>query len=72
LHISEKAARAISRSTSAENPKEISRTKKHSTKLNSVANLENWKHRLTKEEITRIHELTHETASLFYPDSIWE
>ena len=72
LHISEKAARAISRSTSAENPKEISTRKKHSTNLNSVANLENWKHRLTKEEITSIHELTYETASLFYPDSIWE
>jgi hypothetical protein len=41
-------------------------------RLDSRANLHNWKHRLTGEEIARVRRLTEETAALFYPEIAWE
>jgi hypothetical protein len=56
-------------SSSSENPTELRRDKTHSVKLDSRANIENWKKRLTEEEISLIHEITHDTIRLFYPDT---
>lgn len=61
----------IMNSSSTENPTELSRNKAHSVKLDSRANVDNWKKRLTEDEIARIREITAETARLFYPDSNW-
>jgi glycosyltransferase involved in cell wall biosynthesis len=61
----------IQRSTSSENPQEISLDSIYATKLDSVANLENWKQRLTKEEIDRIRLLTEDVAQLYYHDVDW-
>lgn len=61
----------ILRATSSENPQEISLDSIYATKLDSVANLENWKQRLTKEEIDRIRTLTEDIASLYYRDVDW-
>ncbi|MCC6298410.1 MAG: sulfotransferase [Anaerolineales bacterium] len=58
----------ILNSSSSENPTELRRGKTHSIKLDSRANLENWKKKLTDEEIARIREITDDTIQLFYPD----
>ncbi len=61
----------IRRSSSGENPGELSKRQVHSVRLNSLANLENWKRRLSVEEIARIREVTEEVAAWFYNDREW-
>jgi glycosyltransferase involved in cell wall biosynthesis len=61
----------ILRATSAQNPQEISLDSIYSTNLDSAANLENWKQRLTKEEIARIRSLTEDVARVYYRDEDW-
>jgi glycosyltransferase involved in cell wall biosynthesis len=61
----------ILRATSSDNPQEISLDSIYATKLDSVANLENWKQRLTKEEIDRIRLLTEDVARIYYSDIDW-
>jgi hypothetical protein len=61
----------IRTSSSSENPAELSRQKVHVVKLDSRANLDNWKKRLTAEEITRIRKMTEDVAHWYYPDSNW-
>ncbi len=58
--------------SSSENPTELSKKKVHSVKLDSRANMSNWKKRLTPEEITRIRKLTEDVSHLFYSDTEWE
>lgn len=65
-------AASIQRSSSAENPRELSKQAVHAVRLDSRANLENWKRRLDGEEITRIRSLTQDLAAHFYPDLDWE
>ena len=72
LQFTSKAKEAILRSSSPENPKEISKESVHATKLDSRANLYNWKHRLNIQEITRIRQLTEDIASSYYPEGDWE
>jgi len=62
---------AILKSSSSENPAELSRKKVHSVKLDSRANMDNWKKRLTSDEITRIHKMTGEVSHLFYSENEW-
>lgn len=62
----------IRNSSSSENPAELSSRKTHSVKLDSRANLENWKKRLSADEIARIRALTEDVASLFYADVKWD
>lgn len=50
--------------SSSENPTKLSKNKTHSVKLDSRANLDNWKKILTSEEITRIHKMTDGVATL--------
>jgi hypothetical protein len=64
--------RAITNASSSENPKELSKHRKHSVRLDSRSNLDNWKHRLSREEIHRIRSLTEDVAAFYYPDSSWE
>jgi hypothetical protein len=64
-----KVQEVIRNSSSSENPTELSRRKVHSVKLDSRANLENWKKRLTPEEITRIRSMTEDVVHLYYPDA---
>jgi len=40
-------------------------------KLDSRANLANWKKRLTSEEIARIRKMTESVSHLFYSDNEW-
>lgn len=66
-----KVQETIRASSSGENPGELSRQKIHSVKLDSRVNLENWKKRLSADEIARIRTTTEDVASLYYPDLDW-
>ncbi len=63
--------RAILDSSSSENPTELARNKVHSVKLDSRANLYNWRRRLSPDEIARIRELTESVVRDYYPDVEW-
>jgi hypothetical protein len=63
-----KVQETIRTSSSSENPAELSRQKVHAVKLDSRANLDNWKKRLTADEISRIRKMTEDVSHLFYPD----
>ena len=67
-----KAEDAILSSSSSENPVELSKRAVHSVRLDSQANLHNWKRRLSPAEITRVRELTEEVAARYYPDLDWD
>jgi hypothetical protein len=69
LTFSPAVERTVIRSSMEENPTELTRLDPHAIRLNSRANLENWKHRLGPEEIERVLEATHDIASCFYGDS---
>lgn len=72
LEFSPGVQQAILAASSSENPQELSRRSVHSVRLDSRANLHNWKRRLSREEIARVRDLTEETAALFYPEIAWE
>jgi hypothetical protein len=72
LEFSTKARRAVLDSSGSENPAELSAGSAHAIRLDSQANLDNWKRRLTREEITRVRNLTEETASFYYSDLDWD
>jgi hypothetical protein len=71
LSFTDEAVEAIRASSSRDNPKETSVEHPHETRIDSRANLENWKQRLSGEEISRIRLLTEETAALYYPGLEW-
>lgn len=71
LDFTPKVEKTIMNSSSSENPAELSRKKVHAVKLDSRANLNNWKKRLTEAEITRIRKITGKTARLFYSEEEW-
>jgi len=66
-----RAEQIILNASSSENPTELSKKKAHTVKLDSRANLENWKKRLSEAEITRVRNMTGKTAKLFYSDEEW-
>ena len=68
LDFTHHAEERIITSSSSDNPTELSRRKTHSVKMDSRASVDNWKTKLTADEIQRIRELTEESARLFYPD----
>jgi hypothetical protein len=71
LDFTDKVQQTILNSSSSENPAELSRKKVHSVKLDSRANMDNWKRRLSADEITRIRKITGEVAHIFYPEQGW-
>ncbi|MBI5951672.1 MAG: sulfotransferase [Chloroflexi bacterium] len=71
LTFDDKVRDTILNSSSSENPTELSKKKVHSVKLDSRANMSNWKKRLSPEEITRIRKLTEDVSHLFYADDEW-
>ena len=72
LSFTEKVRNVILNSSSSENPTELSKKKVHSVKLDSRANINNWKKHLSSEEITRIRKMTEGVSHLFYSDDEWE
>lgn len=72
LDFSERARTFILSSSSSDNPKERAHRKVYTTRLDSRANLENWKRRLSPEEINLVRELTEPVAQHYYPEVAWE
>lgn len=71
LDFTPKVEQAILNASSSENPEELSQEKVHSVKLDSRANIDNWKKRLSKDEIARVREMTGKVSHLFYSDEEW-
>jgi len=72
LQFSPAVEKTIKHSSSSENPSELNRKKVHSVRLDSRASLENWKRRLTAQEINDIRKSTEELASYYYPEITWD
>jgi hypothetical protein len=71
LEFTQRVEKIILNSSSSENPMELSRKKVHGFKLDSRANLDKWKKRLTVEEIDRVYKMTEEVSSLYYSSEEW-
>ena len=71
LDFTPRVEKIILKSSSSDNPAEPSRKNIYAVKLDSRANIDNWKKRLTDDEIKRIRTVTEEVAHLFYPDLEW-
>ena len=71
LQFTPSARRAILKSSAEGNPQELSRANAHAVRLDSRGSLDNWKRRLTGEEIRRVRELTGELAERYYPAETW-
>jgi hypothetical protein len=71
LDFTSKVEGIILNSSSSENPVELSKNKVHAVKLDSRANLDNWKKRLSEDEVMRIRKITGKTAKLFYSEEEW-
>ncbi len=63
--------RRIESASSADNPKELSRSRVHAVRLDSRANLYNWRKRLTPEEVNRVRKMTESVSHLYYADQEW-
>jgi hypothetical protein len=71
LEFTPRVEKTILNSSSSENPIELSRKKVHGFKLDSRANIDVWKKRLSVEEIDRIRKMTEEISALYYSDAEW-
>jgi len=69
LELDAATRRAIEGHSAGGNPTEA--TSRHDVRLNSAANLESWRSRLTEEEVERIREGTRDVVRLFYRDDEW-
>jgi len=71
LDFTRRVEKTISASSSSDNPVEPSRKNIYAVKLDSRSNIDNWKKRLTREEIDYIRKKTEEVSSLYYSDAEW-
>jgi len=71
LRFTRSVEKEILLATGPGNPKRGSRKSIYNTRLDSAANLDNWKRRLSKTEIERIRELTKDEVAPFYGDEDW-
>jgi hypothetical protein len=71
LTFTDTVASAVKASSSSENPAETRVENPHETQIDSRANLENWRHRLSQDEVMRIRLVTEDTAALYYPALAW-
>jgi len=68
LSFNARAQRVVVGSSTEDNPRELAPGDPHAVRLNSRANLQNWKHRLRPEEIERVLVATRDVVPLFYSD----
>jgi len=71
LDFTRRVEKTILNSSSSENPVEPSRKNVYSVKLDSRTNINNWKKRLSEDEIKRIRSITEKVSSLYYSDAEW-
>jgi len=72
LEFTSRVQQTLLNSSQHGNPAELSKQHVHAVKLNSAANLSNWKSRLSDGEIRRIRHLTADVAAEFYAEESWE
>jgi Sulfotransferase family len=72
LSFTDRVEQAVIDASSPSNPKQISVAEPYAVRLDSKANLFNWKERLTADELARVRRLTYEVAARFYEDEWWE
>jgi hypothetical protein len=71
LPFTSKVERNILRTTGSKNPNEASLDSVYNTKLDSAANLKNWKQRLSAAEIERVRHITQKDAEPYYGPEEW-
>jgi hypothetical protein len=71
LDFTPRVEKTILNASSSDNPAEPSRKNIYAVKLDSRTNIENWKKRLSDDEIKRIRDITGDVSQLFYPDVEW-
>jgi hypothetical protein len=71
LSFTGRAEAAVAASSASDNPTETRVDSPHETRIDSRANLENWRKRLTAEEVGRIKRATEITASTYYSEAEW-
>jgi hypothetical protein len=71
LPFTSEAAEAVTTSSARTNPKETTTEDPYETQLDSAANLDAWRSRLTADERARIREITEATARRYYPEIEW-
>ena len=72
ISFSQKIEENIIMSTQTSNPNEVAQYDEHAVRLNSLANLRNWKKRLTDLEIDRIVKGTRDVVKDFYELGEWK
>lgn len=72
LDFTEQVKSIIENSSSSENPAKLAKNKTHSVKLDSRANLDNWKKILSPEEINRVRKITEGISESFYSEEEWK
>jgi hypothetical protein len=71
LAFNNSARQAVLQSSASGNPKQVSQNAAYATRLDSRANLSNWKKRLGAEDVQRVRSLTAQVASQFYSPEDW-
>ena len=71
LDFSSRAQSRVLQSSSSENPVQLPLDRLYSVRLDSRASLDNWKRRLSADEIRRIRGVTAAVAQLYYPEEDW-
>jgi hypothetical protein len=71
LDFSSRVERQILQSSSSENPDQLPLGSVHSVNLDSRANLDAWKRRLSGNEIDRVYQIAGEAARLYYAEDDW-
>ena len=72
LEFTPQAQQVVLESSSAANPGELPIQTVHATRVDSRANIDNWRHRLSADEIDRIRQQTSDVAALYYSEGDWE
>jgi hypothetical protein len=72
LRFSGRVRRRVAAASDAGNPKEVSLSDPFEMRLGRRAKLENWKRRLSCDEVSRVYALTEDVTSLYYADKDWE
>jgi len=71
LNYTASVQQTVRKASSPSNPAERPSQAIYTTQLDSRANLDNWKHRLSDAEVSRIQEMTADVARYFYDAGTW-
>jgi hypothetical protein len=71
LQFGDRSRRAVRAATSGSNPAELDVDRPHRVRLDSQANLRNWRNRLTAAEVAQIQAICATAAAALYPEPEW-